>query len=514
MMFVALLSLAKELESKERKKQSLHIKTMKKYIIIFINALFFSFLSYSQVKNTIEVTNRINTYLSELETVGFSGSVLVELNGNKLISKGYGFRDKSKELKNKPSTIFSTGSITKQFTAAAILKLEMLGKLSTDDKLSKYFDIVPPDKSKITIHDLLRHQSGLVSSIMDDYEQISQKEFIQKVFDSKLRFEAGKQFSYSNIGYSLLAIIIEKVSGSTYEDYLQKNLFQPANMEFTGYNTPNFIEDNIAVGYYRDDKIWGKPRHDFAFNEGNRYWNLIGNGGILSTTEDLYRWHKALMTDSILTEEAKLKLYHPKIRANETYNAIYAYGWDVSKTDRNTLRVWHNGTNNILYADFMRFINEGVTLVMLSNKSHPNFDRLNEELSKIIFDKKYKPTIPIAENETNKNFTENIIRIVLESGFETAKKEYKNRGNQIDLLENILNTKGYNLMSENKVLMAIKIFEMNVFANPKSANAFDSLGEAYLIKGDKQLAIKYYKKSLELNPNNGNAKDILNQLKE
>ena len=389
----------------------------------------------------------------------------------------------------------------------------MLGKLSTDDTLSKYFDSVPSDKSMITIHDLLRHQSGLVSSIMDDYERISQKEFIQKVFDSKLRFESGKQFSYSNIGYSLLAIIIEKVSGSTYEDYLQNNLFQPANMKFTGYNTPNFIEDNIAVGYYRDDKIWGKPRHDFAFNEGKRYWNLIGNGGILSTTEDLYRWHKALMTDSILTEEAKQKLYHPRIRENETIEAIYAYGWDVAKTNRNTFRIWHNGTNNILYADFMRFVDEGITFIMMSNKSHPNFDRLNEELSRIVFDKNYKPTISVAENETNKAFTQDIIKIVLEKGLESAKKEYKNRDNKKDLIESILNTKGYNLMSQNNILVAIEIFEMNVFANPKSANAFDSLGEAHLNNGNKSLAKKYYQKSLELNPANGNAKDILSQLK-
>jgi CubicO group peptidase (beta-lactamase class C family) len=487
---------------------------MKKYSIIFIVAFFSSFLSCAQIKNTIEVTKRINTYLSELETVGFSGTVLVELNGNKVISKGYGFSDRSKKLKNNPSTVFSTGSITKQFTATAILKLEMLGKLSTDDTLSKYFDNVPLDKSVITIHDLLRHQSGLVSNLMDDYEKISQEEFIKKVFDSELRFASGQQFSYSNIGYSLLALIIEKVSGNLYEVYLYHNLFKPANMEFTGYNRPKFIDGDIAVGYYRDGIVWGKPRHDFGFTDGNRYWNLIGNGGILSTTEDLYKWHKALISNKILTEEAKHKLYHPRIRENETNEAIYAYGWDVAKTDRNTFRVWHNGTNNILYADFMRFVDEDVTLIMLSNTSHPDFDGLNEQISKIIFDDSYTPIIPIAENETNKKFTQNIIKIVLENGLEAAKKEYKNRDSQKGLIENILNTKGYNLMSENKILMAINIFEMNVFANPQSANAFDSLGEAYLNNGNKLLAVKYYKKSLELNPNNGNAKDILNQLKE
>ncbi|MCF6280401.1 MAG: serine hydrolase [Flavobacteriaceae bacterium] len=485
---------------------------MKKYKITFITALLFSFLSCAQVKNTTEVTNRINTYLSELETVGFSGTVLVELNGNKVISKGYGYSNKSKELKNKPSTIFSTGSITKQFTATAILKLEMQGKLSTDDNISKYFDNVPKDKSAITIHDLLRHQSGLKSNIGSDFDEISQTNFIDKVLNSSLIFENGTRFSYSNIGYSLLAIVVEKTSGKTYENYLYENLWKPAQMEFTGYSRPDFDTTKIAVGYYRDDRVWGKPT-DKNWDTDAPYWHLKGNGGILSTTEDFYKWHKALMTEQILSKEAKQKLYHPKIRANETYNAIYAYGWDVSNTDRSTLRVWHNGTNNILYADFMRFIDEEVTLIMFSNKSHPNFDKLNQELSNIIFDKTYKPIIPIAENEVNKNFTKDIIRIILDNGLEVAKKEYKNRGNQKDLLENILNTKGYNLISENNLIMAIKIFEMNVFAFPKSANAFDSLAEAYMENGNKQFAIKYYEKSLELNPSNGNAIDMLKKLK-
>jgi tetratricopeptide (TPR) repeat protein len=161
----------------------------------------------------------------------------------------------------------------------------------------------------------------------------------------------------------------------------------------------------------------------------------------------------------------------------------------------------------------MRFVDEGITFIMMSNKSHPNFDRLNEELSRIVFDKNYKPTIPVAENETNKAFTQDIIKTVLLRGLESAKEEYKNRDNKKDLIESILNTKGYNLMSQNNLLVAIEIFEMNVFANPKSANAFDSLGEAHLNNGNKSLAKKYYQKSLELNPANGNAKDILSQLK-
>ncbi|RAR48407.1 serine hydrolase [Flavobacterium lacus] len=468
---------------------------------------------FGQQKNSTQITKRIETYLTELEKVGFSGSVLVEINGIKVISKGYGFSDRAKSIKNDPNTVLCIGSITKQFTATAILKLEMQGKLSTDDKIIKYFDNVPIDKSSITIHDLLRHQSGLQSNVGKDYDKISQAEFLDKVMNSKLLFEVGKEFSYSNIGYSLLGMIIEKTSGKTYETYLYENLWKPAQMEMTGYSRPMFDKSKIAIGYYKDDKIWGKPT-DKEWDKTAPYWHLTANGGVLSTTEDMYKWHKALLGENILSKEAKNKLYHPKIRTEENYNAIYAYGWDVSQTDRKTNRVWHNGGNNIFYGDFIRYIDENITLIMLSNKSHQtNFDRLNFELSKMIFEKNYNPIIPIADNQANQKYSQNIIEIILNKGIEVGKESYKKRTANKNILEYILNAKGYDFLSQKNYEKAINLFIMNTFAFPKSANAFDSLGEAYMNKGDKILAIKHYEKSLELNPNNGNAKNMLLELR-
>lgn len=304
-----------------------------------------------------ETHNRIDSYLSELENVGFYGSVLVELNGEKAISKGYGFSDVEKQIKNSPNTIFDIGSITKQFTAAAILKLEMQGKLSIDDKISKYFGGLPLDKQQISIHDLLRHQSGLISNVGRDFEKISEKEFLDKVFNSELQFPVGSSFSYSNIGYSLLAVIVEKTSNQSYEIFIYENLCKPSQMEMTGYTRPAFDNNLIAVGYERDNKLWGKPT-DKEWDTSSPYWHLKGNGGLLSTTEDLFKWHKCLLTEKVLSKDAKQKLYHPKLRAEESENSYYAYGWDVSRTNRNTSQVWHNGTNGIFYADFLRFIDE------------------------------------------------------------------------------------------------------------------------------------------------------------
>jgi CubicO group peptidase (beta-lactamase class C family) len=486
---------------------------MKEVSIAILMTLFFFKLSFAQQKNSSEITKRIETYLIEFEKAGFSGTLLIELYGNKVISKGYGFRNIKLKEKNTPNTIFDIGSLTKQFTASAILKLEMQGKLTTSDNITKYFKNVPVDKSNITIHDLLRHQSGLVGEVGEDYEPISDQAFIDTIMKSPLQFKVGSDFSYSNIGYSLLAIIIEKVSGQTYEQYLYENLWKASGMETTGYSRPNFDTSLIAIGYTKNMAIWGKPTEKKWYGKAP-YRHLLGNGGILSTSEDMFNWNKSLMTENILSKEAKEKLYHPSIRANENSNAIYAYGWDVSRTNRNTFRVWHNGTNNIFYADFMRFIDEKTTLILMSNKTFIGTDQICFEIAKMIFEKNYKPTLPKPDNETNQKFTQEIVDIVLSKGLAEAKLKYKKRLSKTDVLEYVLIKKGYEQLSQNKYDDAVGIFTINCIANPNSYNAYDSLGEAYMSKGDKISALMNYEKSLQLDPTNENAKEMIKKLKQ
>src|SRR5262249_19012536 len=157
-------------------------------------------------------------------------------------------------------------------------------------------------------------------------------------------------FSYSNVGDSLLALIIERVSGQKYGRFLYDNLWHPAGMELLGYSRPVFAKEMIATGY-KDDVEWGKrTRTEWAGIAP--YWQLKGNGGVLSTTEDMYKWHRALLTDNILSKHAKEKYYHPQLRPGENENSYYAYGWAIRKTPRNTILAWHNGTNRVFYSDF------------------------------------------------------------------------------------------------------------------------------------------------------------------
>jgi CubicO group peptidase (beta-lactamase class C family) len=453
---------------------------------------------------------KIETLLGNMDKIGYSGSVVVALKGKPVVSRGYGFSDVEGRIKNSPNTISDTGSITKQFTAAAILKLEMQGKLSTDDKITKYFQNTPADKSEITIHHLLRHSSGLSGGIGGDYEKIGEPEFVEKVLNSPLRSPAGTRFGYSNIGYSLLALIVEKVSGQSYEQYLYENLWKPAGMEMTGYSRPKFDQKLIAVGY-RGDERWGKPTEK-EWAGDSPYLHLKGNGGILSTTVDLLKWDQALMTDKVLSPEARKKYYGPALRADETGPSFYAYGWDVTRTDRGTRRAWHNGSNRIFYADFYRFIDEGVTIILMTNKAQESFNATGKIISRIIFEPGYEPVVPVPDNAANRAFTEQAIKLTLEQGLNTAVDTYKKRGKSVDLLEPVINAKGYDLMEQKKLEEAIQIFRLNTTAFPRSGNAFDSLGEAYLEAGNKELGIENYKKSLMLDPENGNARAVLKRL--
>lgn len=480
--------------------------------ILLLSVAGVSFAQNTSWRATPKTVKKVNDYLEKLDKIGYSGSVLIALNGKPVISRGYGYSDAARRVKNSPKTIFDIGSITKQFTAAAVLKLEMQGKFATDDKITKYFQNVPPDKADITIHHLLRHSSGLRGGVGGDFEKITEAEFVEKVLSSPLRFPAGTRFSYSNVGYSLLALIIEKVSGQSYERYLYENLWKPAGMETTGYTRPNFDKNLIAVGYKLEER-WGKPTEK-EWERDAPYLHLKGNGGILSTIEDLFKWDRALQTDEILSREAKEKYYRPALREDETENSIYAYGWDVLKTERSTRRVWHNGTNRVFYADFYRFIDEDVTLILMTNKSLNSFNDTGLVISKIIFERNYEPVLPVPDNAPNRAFTDEIIKLTLEKGLDAAIKSYQKRNKKLDLLENVINRNGYDRMEEKKLKEAIEIFKLNVFAFPKSANAFDSLGEAYLEAGNKKLAVENYKKSLLLNLQNENAREVLKRLED
>lgn len=314
-----------------------------------------------------ELKNSLDAFFQKAERYGYSGSVLIAKGDYVFLSKGYGKQDREKNIDESASTVFSVGSITKQFTGAAILKLEMLGKLSVTDPITKYFPDVPEDKASMTIHHLLTHSAGFPGGIGDDYELIKANDFLKRAWDTPLLFKPGTGHEYSNVGYSILGILIEKLSGVSYDTFLHDQLFKPAGMENTGYLIPQFKPEQLAVGY-RNGQRWGTAR-DHAWLPDGPGWHLRANGGILSTVGDMHKWVMALLGDKVLSAAAKEKLFAPHQRECEDCPTFYGYGWVVDKTPSDETLIWHNGGNGV-YNAYTGFIpSTGLTIVISSNSN-------------------------------------------------------------------------------------------------------------------------------------------------
>jgi CubicO group peptidase (beta-lactamase class C family) len=305
---------------------------------------------------------QIDDYLTRLSDLGFEETALVAKDGIVVLSKGYGLADRARGIPNTNRTVISIGSITKQFTGAAILKYEMQGKLTTQDPLREFFHDVPADKAGITLHQLLTHTSGLASDFgTGDYEKVLREQYVERIFHAPLLAPPGKEYHYSNAGYSLLAVIIELVSGRSYEEYLHDNLFVPAHMFHTGYVIPHWSTKLVAHQYAENVTDWGTPL-DKPWARDGPYWLLRGNGGILSTVEDMYEWNVALSDERVLSREAIRKLETPYIPVG---NSFYAYGWRIT-FGRYGKVVEHGGSDGIASACFKRYIDRQLVVYVAS----------------------------------------------------------------------------------------------------------------------------------------------------
>lgn len=330
-----------------------------------------------------ELGAQVDEYLRRLAALGFCGAAIVAKDGEVLLSKGYGRADREKGVPVTPDTVFTIGSITKQFTGAAIMKLEMQGKLSVDDVISKHLEGVPTDKADITIHHLLTHTAGLPGGFGGDHDLGATREWVLgKAMNCKLLSKPGKRHRYSNVGYSLLGMIVERVSGQGYEEYLQEHLFKPAAMTRTGYMMPRFKSEELAVGY-RGGERWGTVLERPMIEDGP-CWNLRANGGIHSTIGDMYKWHLALEGDKILSAAAKEKYFAPHVDEGSG-DSFYGYGWVNFTTRRGTRLLAHNGGNSIYSADFHRYVDEGVAIFVTSSVSEFFVDPISTSIARTVF---------------------------------------------------------------------------------------------------------------------------------
>jgi CubicO group peptidase (beta-lactamase class C family) len=260
----------------------------------------------------------------------FWGAVLVEREGRVLLAKGYGMADFASEP-NTADTLFDVASVSKQFTAAAVLKLEEEGLLSVDDPVSKFFPGAPPDKGGVTLLHLLRHESGLpFGDVGFALFGMSEREAAAlKLLAPPLQFKPGDCFSYSNTNYFLLAAVVEKASGRPFEAFVREALFRPAGLDGAG-----FVGDPDAGGpraALRDSPEGRRPAREYAWDWGNR-----GATGILISVKGLLTWWKALRSGRILGEAALEKFLAPGFHG-------YALGWFADDNLWGVPRLAHSG---------------------------------------------------------------------------------------------------------------------------------------------------------------------------
>jgi len=462
-----------------------------------------------------ELIQKIDSYLTKISKQQFSGAVLVDYKGEKILSKGYGQADRENSIAYTPNTISDIGSVTKQFTAAAILKLEMQGKLSLSDTLAKHFPNTPKDKANITLHEVMNMSAGFhpYSDTEGDYEAVKKQDFIDIVMAQKLLFTPGSSWEYSNTSYSLLAFLIEQVSGQSYETYLYENLFKPAGMEKTGYSRPKFDSKNVAI-QHRDAKAAGKPTEK-PWDGSEPYFHLKGNGGMLSTTEDLYKWHQALLTDKILSKQAKAKYFQGYIKAWEGGSPdSYAYGWFIRNTPRNTKLIHHSGGNGSAFSYFYRFIDEDVTFIVVCN-DHDGFNaKIDDQIKGLLFDFYFKPLEKTGYISLATLVEQGMTIDEMISFIEAEQQQSSITKSKYNLSQGWINHFGYSLVKKGTLNDALKVFRLNVELFPKSPDAYDSFAETLMSLGKVKEGVTAYKKALKLEPQYGNAQvalDVVNK---
>jgi CubicO group peptidase (beta-lactamase class C family) len=481
-------------------------------VIIHIGNVF----SNDVVSNN-DTCKSLDSYLSGLAiNKNFSGALLITKDGKKIFSKGYGWANKESKVPFTSSTLASMGSITKAFTAAGIMKLVEQGKISLSDPLKIFFATVPPDKADITIHQLLTHSSGFHEFLKDDggdYEKIETKDFLGRAFDEPLAFKPGEKAVYTNVGMSILAIIIEQVAGMDYESFLKKELFYPTGIKNIGYQYPASPAVDIAVGY-EEGKSWGTHQQHFKNAGGGPYWNLKGNGGLEVSLDEMFLWTSAISNHTILSEESVRKLFTAYIpEEGSNGNVSFGYGCTISKSRRNTELIANGGSNGIYFAQLLRLPEEGLIFYMVTNESTVSTNKVLPNVTQLYFEGKITHDAfdmqSQFQNPVSKKIYDLLTRTDTKDLTVTLKKENIVIEDDMILLE-----VGRKLTEEKKTNEAFLLYSYYTKAFPKIVVAWNDLGDIYRLQNKNEEAIACYQQALKLRPGNERAADNLKKLSD
>ena len=317
----------------------------------------------------------------------FMGAILVAKGGHVVIAKGYGMADLKDRVPNRPDTEFRIGSVTKQFTATAILMLQNRGKLNVEDPVCKYVPKCPKDWRPIKLSNLLTHTSGIPNlTAFKGFDKFTKKphtptQVLDYFKNRPLDFKPGAKFSYSNSNYEVLGYIVQKVSGEPYKTFLRQHIFGPLGMKNSGYDSSHPTAKNHAKGYTHS-KDGYKPAE---------YVNMTvpyGAGALYSTVQDLYTWDRALEAGKVLPKPLHEEMFAPHVAIGKSGNRHYGYGWDIS-TEFGYKRYSHNGGIPGFTSLNSWFPGQHAYVIVLDNTTSPDISAIGQALTAILFGRKY-----------------------------------------------------------------------------------------------------------------------------
>ena len=437
---------------------------------------------------TLKVNELVKEYIA-LDI--FSGVVLIADKGKPLYHKAFGHANREQNIKNTLQTKFDIGSMNKSFTQLLILKLIQENKLSLSDKLGDFLKGFPKEAQKITVENLLNHTSGYGDYWSPGFNDlpIDKKRLpalVKRIQKSPLLFSPGTENEYSNSGYILLGAIIEKITNKTYHQNIEEQIIKPLKLNET-YTEDKAKVPNRVVGYYKDVK--GNLFNNEKFTEVSN-----PDGGFYATTLDILKFYREYFYGAkIIKKETKEKL--------EFFNLIkphYNSGGAIP------LAGGYNGANTVHF----EILRDKISIIVFANMDEPVAEQLGKGILNIVRGKTpNKPTLPAIQK---------VYKAYQKQGIEYVKKNFNKliaNFHPSDPKGLILNNIGYTFLNDNSTEKAIEIFKLNTILFADDPNVWDSLGEAYLKKGDIKNALLNYKKALKIDPNFPSAKKMVLKLK-
>ncbi len=473
-------------------------------LICLVAFMLFSCKQDSNTKNSIENNTEYAKFVNEMKAKGLStGNVLVYENGKIIYKSSNGLQSiKSMDSLSLDSQ-FRLASVSKQFTGMAIMKLKEAGKLDYDQKVNTILTDFPYDH--ITIRQLLHHTSGLTDYERLIYENFEKKDStktyilgndeILEVFyrvDPELDFQPGETYEYSNTGYLVLASIVEKVSGQHFKEFLKEQITDPIGMENT-----TLYKYQVDTDPKMPNRVFGYRmalnQRDYMANDYDIVNDVRGDGGIYSTLEDLYKWNMALANHTIIPkpflDEA---LSSGALNNGEKTN--YGFGWFIDSEEGKPLIVSHSGG----WVGFATYLQNDLDaksgFVILTNDSGENFGPVLRAVEAIRDGEPYEILKPRIRKVLAKK--------IYDYGIDKAMVFYEDlkstSADDYAINENELNTLGYQLLQEHMVNESLVVFKLNTVEYPKSANVYDSYGDALLEMGDSLQALDNFQKAFKM----------------